>query len=377
MRPILILLFYLPAISVLAQNNDEQIARKTDSLISSYQFQKAVDVLSQGDTLNMGILLQLGNCNSRLGISKTAIHLYEKILSMDSSNITALNQLGQLYTREGDFHKSLDAYSRLLRIDSVNSYHYKQAAYTASRLDMADVAIMLYAEALNFNPKDVETYQALGTRYIELKEFRQADSLIEKALAVDPQSKNLLMLKVRSAFEQDKDDVVISTINNLLERADTTASYARYLGISYFNLRDYRKVKTCMEFLVKNNYEGESIYYYLGVAARELGNFKASIDYLKLAVQKSISENIQNYYTQLGQSYEEIGNYPMAIQSYHQAHNSSRKGILLYHLAHNYDVYYKNKSKALEYYKKYLNSEDTTRIVRDFAKRRMRDIGKF
>lgn len=363
--------------SLLAQNNYSQIARKADSLTANYQFEKALDVLSKGDTLNISILLRLGNCHSRLGISKSAIHSYEKVLGMDSSNLTALNQLGQLYSREGDLHKSLGVYVRLIKIDSLNSYTYKQAAHTAYRLEKIDLAMMFYLRTLSINGKDVEAYQSLGSLLLDAKQFKLADSLLEAALAVEPQSKNLLMLKAKSASEQDKDDVVIETINGLLEKSDTTALYARYLGFSYFNKRDYKKVKACMEFLVNNDFEGESIYYYLGVAERELGNIPTSINYLKLAVQKSVSENIETYYTQLGQSYEEAGNHPMAIQSYRQAYNNSRKGILLYHLAVNYDLYYKDKSKAIEYYKKYLGSDDTTRLVRDFAKRRMQDIGQF
>jgi tetratricopeptide (TPR) repeat protein len=161
-----------------------------------------------------------------------------------------------------------------------------------------------------------------------------------------------------------------------LEKEDTLVTYARLLGASYFQLHDYPKVKTCMNFMLNNKYDNDWIYYYLGVSSRELGDVPASVTYFKLAVQKSISENTGTYYSQLGQSYEEIKDYQRAIRAYHAAYNNSREGILLYQLARNYDVYYKDKAQALAYYRKYLESDDTIRRAKEYSRSRIRAIGQ-
>jgi tetratricopeptide (TPR) repeat protein len=189
--------------------------------------------------------------------------------------------------------------------------------------------------------------------------------------------KPLLLLSAKSAFEQQHYESAIVTINKLLEKSDTTALLARLLGVSYFHLHDYNKVITCMQFLLKNKYDFEWIYYYMGLSFRELGYVSASISWLKLAVEKSISENTTTYYSQLGQTYEQMGEHQEAIRAYRAAYNFSKEGILLYHLARNYDVYYKDKSMAVEYYKKYLESDDTIRLAREYARKRMQDMGHF
>ena len=358
-------------------NEQRLLIHRVDSLVASYKFEKALDILAKGDSMNVEILLRIGQCNFRLGASGSAIHPYERVLQIDSANLSALNQLGQLYARDGDFSKALASFVQLIRLDTANSYYYRQAGSMAARLENKIFAKELYRKALHFNSLDVEASMALGTIMMDMEEYAGVDSIVDRALVADGTYKPLLLLKAKSAFEQQHFETVILTINSLLEKSDTSAIHARLLGISYFHLHNYNKLVTCMNFMLRNRYDNEWIFYYLGVASRELGDIAASIDYFRMAVQKSISENTMTYYSQLGQSYEEMGDYQGAIRSYRAAYNYSKDGILLYHLARTYDVFYKDKTTALAYYQKYLKSDDTIRRAKEYARKRMQDMGLF
>jgi len=355
----------------------QRLIQRSDSLMSTYQFEKALSLLNtMSDTLDANVLLRIGQCNFRLGLSRGAILPYERVLKLDSTNVTALNQLGQLFARDGDFYKALECYLRLVAMDSSNSYYYKQAASMAVRSDDKLVAAVFYEKALHYNPFDTEASLALGTLLMDQEEFRRVDSLVENGLALDPEYKPLILLKAKSALGQQKYHDVIKIINGLVETTDTLAIHARLLGASYFQLHDYNKVMTCMNFLVNRNYDSDWIYYYLGAATRELGNIPASIIYFRKAIEKSISENTGTYYSQLGRSFEEMKDYQSAIRAYRAAYNNSKEGILLYHLARSYDVYYKDKAQALAYYKKYLESDDTIRLAKEYSRRRVQAIGQ-
>jgi tetratricopeptide (TPR) repeat protein len=323
------------------------------------------------------ILLRIGQCNFTLGASAAAMHPYERVLQIDSLHATALNQLGQLYARAGDFDKAFAIFLRLARLDPRNSYYCKQAGSMATRAGNIAAAKFWFQKARELNPVDVEASVALGNILMTMELYGAVDSLVHQSLSVDPGFKPLLLLRARSAFEQQHYETVIITINSLLERTDTTALYARLLGVSYFYLHDYEKLIPCMAFLLKNMYDYEWIYYYMGVASRELGNVQVSITWFKMAIDKSISENTTIYYSQLGQSYEETGDHQQAIRAYRAAYNYSNDGILLYHLARNYDVYYKDRTTAAMYYQKYLESEDTTRLAKEYSRKRMQDMGHF
>jgi tetratricopeptide (TPR) repeat protein len=379
----LFLIFCCLAKSGSSQHSDQiehpqhALIAQADSLMTNFQFEKALGILQGADSVDKEILLRIGQCNFRLGASAGAIEPFERVLHFDSANITALNHLGQLYARDGDFTKALSCFVNLIQLDSANGYYFKQAGAMATRLNEISRAQHWYTQALRLNARDTESSVALANTLMVMEQYKRVDSIVQAAMILEPSFKPLILLNARSAFEQRQYGTVVGTLNRLLENTDTTALTARLLGISYFHLGEYEKLISCMQFLLTNKYDFEWVYYYTGVAFRELGDAKGSVSWLKLAVEKSISENTSVYYAQLGQSYEGVGDHSAAIKAYRAAYEFSKDGILLYHLARNYDVYYKDKTTAVAYYQRYLESDDTIRLAREYAKKRMQDMGHF
>ena len=350
---------------------------KADSLMSNYKFEQALETLAGGSNMSIDILSRIGQCQYRLGALTSAIKPFEQILQIDSTNNIALNQLGQLYAHNGDFNRSLPLYLRLVRLDSTNSYYYKQAGFMAASLNDKSQAKIFFERACKLNPADVEASLALGNFFFDADDYEAADKVVQRAIALAPTFRPILLLQAKIAYEQHQYEKTLSVLNTLIQSTDTTILFARMLCVSYFNLHDYDNVVNCVKFLLRNHFDSEWLYYYMGVAVRELGNVKGSVDWFKLAIDKSISENMKTYYSQLGKSYESMGDYANAIRAYKAAYNYSMEGIYLYHLARNYDIFYKDKSTALLYYEKYLKSEDTVRLAREYARLRMQDMGRF
>jgi tetratricopeptide (TPR) repeat protein len=156
-----------------------------------------------------------------------------------------------------------------------------------------------------------------------------------------------------------------------MAKGDTIPVYARLLGISYFQLDKHEEVIPWMKYLLKSKQQAEWVYYYMGVSYQQLNMPDTAISYLNKAIEKGISDNISTYYTQLAMSYENIKDFKSAIKYYKAAYESSKSNILLYHLARNYDVYYKDKAQAISYYKRYLSSDDTIKIAREYTRYRL------
>jgi tetratricopeptide (TPR) repeat protein len=172
------LVFKFILITCHAQNIDSIFSKQRDSiiveaesLIAKYKFQKALDILARGDSLDMEILLRIGQCNFRLGASSAAIRPYERVLKMDTSNLTALNQLGLLYSRSGDFANALACFIRLVEVDPSNSYYHKQAGLMAVKLGANIQAKSWFQKALNLNPRDTEASLALANILIEMEQY--------------------------------------------------------------------------------------------------------------------------------------------------------------------------------------------------------------
>lgn len=349
-----------------------QSIKEANDLIGTYQFEKALEILSQlNDTTDIQIPLQRGFCYSRLGSFKKAITSYLSAVEMDSTNRTALVQLAQLYSRNMEIEKSENCYERLISIDSTNSYYFKQYASLVSGVKMDSLAIQLYLKALSLNPRDVESYAALGNLLLESEQYPLLDSIVGRAVDTDSTESVFLLLKGKSELAQHQYKNVIATGNIFLRWNQPQPALVRLLGIAYFQMDEYSKAIECMNYLLMSNVKSEWVYYYLGVSYRELGNIPKSIEMMTKAIDEGITENIGTYYSQLARAYEDNKDYKNAIHYYQAAYKKSKSKILLYHLARNYDIYFKDKSSAIAYYKRYLASDDTIRLAREFSKRRL------
>lgn len=348
-----------------------------DKLMSNYQFEDALSVLNNPeDSLDVGIIQRKGYCYFRLGSYGSAILQYEKALTLDSLNRNALVQLGQLYSRNNQYDEASGCYQRLIVQDSTNSFYFKQYAIVAAQADDVYTSLACFFKAVSLNPRDIEAFSMLGNALIDDEQYEIADSILTHALTLN-RSPQLRFLLAKAQLGQGKYEDVIRTTESLLVKGDTTTAYARLLGISYFQVDRYDKVLPFMKVLLRANLKAEWIYYYIGVSYQQDHKNDSALVYLNRAIDAGISANISNYYTQLAVTYEEMRDFKHAIRYYKAAYESSRSDILLYHLARNYDVYYKDKTQAITYYKRYLNSDDTIKIAKEYTRYRLDELAVY
>lgn len=374
MRPLLVLLFACISITVAAQDDiyfvEEDPIKKADQFIQEFQFDKALRVLNDPkDSANISVISRKGHCYFRLGNFGQAILQYEKILAIDSTQTNALFQLAQLYSRNTQFEEAEQCFVKLIAIDSTNSFYRKQYGVLATQTSSLVNATLQFKEAIKYNPRDVEAYILLSNTLLEMEFYGALDTILTEAIT-RIKSPQLKLLLAKTYLGQERYREVIETTQSIM-KGDTIPTYARLLGISYFELQEYDKAIPCMDFLIRHGMGVEWVYYYMGVSLREVNQIDSSIAYLNKAVDKGISENIHNYYSQLASTYEAKKDFKNAIKYYKAAYETSKADILLYHLARNYDEYYKDKTQAIQYYKRYLNSDDTIKVAKEFVRYRL------
>ena len=78
------------------------------------------------------------------------------------------------------------------------------------------------------------------------------------------------------------------------------------------------------------------------------------------------------YHRNTGRIANKEKKYQKAIAHYRDAYKYSDDPVLLYYLATTCDTYYKDKSIAINYYKKYMKSGHSHTEYQEYAKRRSR-----
>lgn len=359
-----------------AQGQTSESTKQADYLISNYQFEKALSLLDALEDSSVSVMQRKAYCYSRLGHVDKAIEYYLFVLKEDSLNRNSLQQLGLLYVKNEDFVLARDCYQRLVNIDSANSFYFRQLANVLAETQEIIGAVMNYMYALQLNPKDVDAYAGLSEILIGTDQFSVADSLLSAGLE-QTQSKKIELLLARVKLDQEQYEEVIRHVNHVLQKYDTTTVEARLLGISYYETRDFHKAIECMNFLIAHNVKGDWISYYLGSSYHQLGDTKHSIPALQDAIDQAISENIGVYHLQLAMAFEQSKDYKNAIKYYQAAYEDSKSDILLYHLARNYDEYYEDKAQAIKYFKKYLKSDDTVKLAKEYSKLRLNQLSDY
>jgi len=175
---------------------------------------------------------------------------------------------------------------------------------------------------------------------------------------------------------QHQYDSVVGHVSTLWEAGgDSSSLLLKLYGISQCHQQNYELAIKALEQVIAKNQTTEVVHYYLGLAYRNLGKLDKSVVHFDEAISTSTSENLGAYYTNLAVSYEEQGDLSKSIRAYQAAYAHSSKKELLYHLARNYDAYYKDKRTALRYYERYLAENDTDHVTfGDYSMHRISEL---
>lgn len=142
----------------------------------------------------------------------------------------------------------------------------------------------------------------------------------------------------------------------------------KLLGIAHYRNKEADSAIFYLNEVIERTDNREILLFYRGLSYLEKEDFENAID-------AGISENMKNYYIQLGGTCERMGNFEQSIHAYRLAYESSNKKSLIYHLARNYDQYYEDKEIALKHYIKYVSTQDTAnRLYYNYSKKRIEQL---
>ena len=359
-------------------NDTIQNCSKGYELYENYKFNEAFHYLKKcysKDTTNKDCLKKLADCSHNMGNYKIAKAYYNILLKDDSSNILILNKLAKIYSAELRYSKSINIYNKLLKIDSSNSLYHKKIGIIHLKNKHINKSIASFQIAHNLDPKDIFTISELSNLYLKLELVEQSENFLNKGLKLDESNVKLLTIQSKVAYKKRNYEIVLSTINKMIAiNKDTSIYMKKLLAISNFHLGNYNESISTLENL-SSIVQEESIFYYLGLAYREMEELDKSSFYFNKAIEAGITDNVSVYYTNLAITQEQNLQYKESIQSYQTAYKTSKKKILLYHLARNYDKYYKSKKTALLYYEKYLATNDSNNMnCMNYTKSRISEL---
>ena len=269
--------------------------------------------------------------------------------------------------------EALEIFDKLVKIDTSNSYYYEQLGKCCSKLDDKDDAIVYYQIAHKCNPLNEQTIMELSKLYFSKAHLISALRIIDDGLSVYPSSSGMWTMKGKILLGMKEYDNAVKSYKSSIQFGDSSFTNFRDIGICNYYSGDYDSSIAYLNTAIKINKDDPTSHFYLGASYKELKNYHAAIENLSTAADLLKNDFTAEVYTQLGATYYAIKNYRDALDCYKDALREKPNKIELnFYLAVVYEHYYKDKSVAMKYYRKFLSdSAKTDRKLVSYAKERL------
>jgi tetratricopeptide (TPR) repeat protein len=347
---------------------------KIDSLMSLHQYDLVIEALGDWETLDHTSKKQLAEAQLKSGRLYLALDSYEKLYTADS-NQNYLLQQASIQEKLNEETAALRSYIKLNEIAPENAYYWKLTAKSAMKNSEYPLSLAAWNAVLERSPQDLEAINKMALLYNKLDQAEQADSLLKVGLSIAPNANFLKQSLLKVLYRERAYEDAVKISEELFAAGDSGLVIQKIAGIANYHQEDFQKCITLLSNVAEVESESDYLHYYLGLAYRDSGDKETAVEYLEKAIELGVTKNLGNYYTQLAVSYEEAGETAKAIQAYKVAYSESKDKVLLYHLARNYDSFYKDKKVALSYYEKYLQEKDTANeYLMNYSKHRIQEL---
>ena len=273
------------------------------------------------------------------GSNKDAIYLYKKAIEKDPKNANAYLKLYEIYELKGEdslaaelikkahkelpkneeiskvffyLNKSTDAKKDELALNYLKKSEwakaikmYEQIEPKTSQVYVAiancykylknyNKAVENYKKALELDGTQSDTYYSLALVYLEQKSPKLAQSMLLKAIELDP--RNVKAIKLSNYLRGQ-------VVTNLLNEAYT-----------YYDKKDYEKALNVTNDIVKRYPQDSQAYYYRGVILEAMQMYPQAIKDYRTTVKLNRTFSL-GYYS-LAKAYEKIGKERDALEAY-------------------------------------------------------------
>ncbi|WP_276484119.1 tetratricopeptide repeat protein [Paraflavitalea pollutisoli] len=331
---------------------------KVQDYFQEQQFDEAIQYLQplvEADSTNQAALRYLGYAYYMNDNVRDAKTVYLKMFSNDSLNVTANHYLATIfYNREPDL--AMEYYARLIRLQPRVANYHRGLGELFSRKKGKDTALVYLHNAYALAPGDFRNLVALAEVLIDVKDYAQADSLLEVGLTRDSNNMSVLRSRVRSAYENKDYNAVLKPGEALIRLSELNLGPINKLILSYYNLQRYEESVRVCEYVMRAGIEVEAVYYYAAKSFAKLKQYDRSNELLDACLEKAISKTGEMYYFAYGENFEATKQFKKAVAAYDTAYYLYKSPLALYNCGRICEVSLKNEALARKYYTQYLKT---------------------
>lgn len=323
------------------------------------------------DSTNIDLLMFRAKSQVARGDQSAAKSDLAKIIQKDTTNESALYMLANIYEQQEFLARASKYYSMLNKVAPDNGIYYRKNGRIHQAFGDLPSAFRLYAKAHACNSKDVLAIKAMAELCVENDQLILADSLIRKAVELDPENIGIQYQLATVKYKLKQHDTVIQVLKPVSFKVDLPYYYHKMLGYAYLQSDSFDQSIFYLQKALNKDRNPEKTHFYLANAFEQLDDDEAAKYHMEQAIEHGMSPDLDLYYRQMARMSDQSKDFKSAIGYYQKAYELNQDPVLLYYLARASDIYYKDKSIAIRYYRKYIQSKHNYATYVQYARDRM------
>ncbi|GAB6094289.1 tetratricopeptide repeat protein [Desulfatiferula olefinivorans] len=294
---------------------------------------------------NLGLL-----CRDR-GDCARAVSYFEKALSLDPRFYLTMNNMGQVLLSEGRAREALSYFERALSIEPECAEARLNLSIALWRTGKPDEAFYHGNRAKERHPACIDIHKHLVNVCLGRGDFETAETVIDEAMAIDPENADLFLLKglvhhEKGDFEEaskyynrclsinpehpgafNNSGNIFRAMNLFvdaefcyLKAIEYCPGYAEAysnLGLLYMELNDLDNALECYDKAIDLHLENPNVFLNKGTLYKKMGDAEKAAEQYHRALE--LNPNLPHAYYYLGETARESGDYQTAISYYEKA----------------------------------------------------------
>lgn len=341
------------------------------------QHDAALDALQRAralDSLSVRILQALGQSHEALGRLASAEAAYARALKIAPSRTLHL-RLAELYRQMRAWKEATYHYNVLLRRDSTNSLLHARLAQSLYAQRRSAEALVHYRRSHRLNPRNAAVARSLSQLLEQQQQPLAALRVVDSTLHYRSTAA-LWRRRADLSFRQDSLRAASRAYERAIQQGDSAASTFRRLGIARVGRGQHAAALDALEHARARDSTNARTHFYLGVAYRGIDSLQQSAHAFEQAITQIADDVLVDAYVQSAVTYDAQGQLRRAIDAYKTALQIRPERTEIYfHLATLYDAYYRDKTTAALYYRKFLSATDSLRTpFHAYASNRLQEL---
>lgn len=348
------------------------------ALREGFDYPGALAALQQAlarDSTNTVWWSELADLCIAMGNSVDALHTYQHALTITPGHLPLKGRMGRLLLIMQENREAYRVFTELRKADSLNLFFNRQLAISASRLNKNREAKQLFQKVLEMNPRDLGSSLALATLYQQDTAFVKAREILTGAHELFPGNSLLELRLAQNDYYLKEYARAAEGYAQYLSHNDTTLNIRKEYGVVLYFSKEEDMALLMLEPLLHLAPNDPMVPYYMGLSYKNLKDFEAAKQYLKLAEELTIPWYLPFIHRTMAQIHGLCREFPEAIASYRKVLELDPSDTeVLFEMATTYEEFESDKTVAFQFYRQYIEKSGKGALNEAYARSRMAKI---